>query len=306
MRSERMRGWPYLKVSDYWKKVQKNGEAQNIDVLSPTVQQIVEFLANLFQDGLGYSAINTARSALSSMISIDNRPVGEHPLICRLMKGIFNLKPSLPKYSHIWDVGDLLSYFQRLPKFPEMSLKDLTYTTATLLCILTGQRCQTLHKMNIDYIHILPDRLRITIPHLLKTSKPGKHQAPLEIIAYPEDPSICIVTRFNEYISRTASLRKQNTTLFLSIQSPYQPVTKDTLERWAKESLKNAGIDTKVGPHSCRAASTSAAHKSGLSLAEIIKSAGWTSAQTFARFYSKTIQTDNFGQTILNNCNSSN
>ncbi|XP_065064076.1 uncharacterized protein LOC135690441 [Rhopilema esculentum] len=45
--------------------------AQNsIQVFNPTIEQCIEFLTSLFDSGLGYTAINTARSALSSIITL--------------------------------------------------------------------------------------------------------------------------------------------------------------------------------------------------------------------------------------------
>ena len=45
-------------------------------------------LAELFDKGLTYSAINCARSALSSYVSLDDGSVvGQNPLVCRLLKG---------------------------------------------------------------------------------------------------------------------------------------------------------------------------------------------------------------------------
>ena len=65
-----------------------------------TVEDGIEFLTSLFNSGLGYSAINTARSALSAVMKIiDNVSFGEHPLVCWFIKGIFQLKPALPKYT---------------------------------------------------------------------------------------------------------------------------------------------------------------------------------------------------------------
>ena len=65
----------------------------------------IEFLTSLFHLGLGYSALNTAPSALSAVMKInDNISFGEQPLVCRFIKGVFQLKPALPKYTHIWDV----------------------------------------------------------------------------------------------------------------------------------------------------------------------------------------------------------
>ena len=64
----------------------------------------VEFLVSLYKTGLGYSAIKSARSALSTILCRDGYKFGEHPLVCRYMKSAFELKPALPQYSEIWDV----------------------------------------------------------------------------------------------------------------------------------------------------------------------------------------------------------
>ena len=54
--------------------------------------------------------MNTARSSLSTFINIDGEPVGQHPVITRFMKGVFNIKPALPKYNFTWDVGVVITY----------------------------------------------------------------------------------------------------------------------------------------------------------------------------------------------------
>ena len=71
--------------------------------LSPHLENILDFLAYLFDKGLGYSAINTARSALSTLIFFDKKPVGQHPLVIRLLKGVFNKRPSLPRTNVTWN-----------------------------------------------------------------------------------------------------------------------------------------------------------------------------------------------------------
>lgn len=38
--------------------------------------------------------------------------VGQHPLVTRLFKGVFNDRPPLPKYSNTWDVRIVLYYLQ--------------------------------------------------------------------------------------------------------------------------------------------------------------------------------------------------
>ena len=50
----------------------------------------IEFLVSQYKAGLGYSAVNTARFALSSFIVLENNEKFEdHPLGFRCMKGIF-------------------------------------------------------------------------------------------------------------------------------------------------------------------------------------------------------------------------
>lgn len=63
------------------------------DCYSPQISEALEFLAELYSPGLSYSTLNTARSALSSMLQIKNdRNFGSHPLTVRFMKGFFEKK----------------------------------------------------------------------------------------------------------------------------------------------------------------------------------------------------------------------
>ena len=58
------------------------------------------------------------------------------------MKGVFQSRPTFPKYTEIWDVNDVLSYLKTLSPVAELSLKDLTYKVTMML--LSGQRIQTI------------------------------------------------------------------------------------------------------------------------------------------------------------------
>ena len=68
----------------------------NIDLFDSSVNQDTEFLADYFHEGVGYSMVNTARSALSSIFPAkDGTPFRKHPLIVRLLRGMFKQRPSL-------------------------------------------------------------------------------------------------------------------------------------------------------------------------------------------------------------------
>lgn len=97
---------------------------REIDVFQPDIGQGVEFLVSLFTSGLGYSAVNTARSALFSTIMLK----GGGKFGC--MKGIFELKPALPKYTEIWNVNVVLQFLKTFdPDKSLLSLKEFEVST---------------------------------------------------------------------------------------------------------------------------------------------------------------------------------
>lgn len=275
---------------------------RKINYLQPGINDAIEFLVSLYDSGLGYSSLNTARSALSLILNFDGIKFGEHPLVTRFMKGIFELKPSFPKYTEIWDVNIVLEHLKSFGMPEALTLKNLTLKVNMLLCLLTGQRCQTIHKIDTNYIQEYDGGFRISIREKLKQTKAGKHLEPIELLAFKDDKRLCIVEHLREYLRKTSPIRKENSQLLLSFTKPHKPVSKDTIARWNKMILAAAGINTqKYTAHSSRASSTSSCNSKGLNMQEIMKVAGWANAGTFAAFYKKPIESSekNFGHVLL-------
>ena len=179
----------------------------------------------------------------------------------------------------------MLDYLKTFDALSALWLKELTLKLTILLCLTTGQRGQTIHKFDINYIQDLGVRYRISVHEKLKQTKPGRHLEPIELLAFPEDKELCVGQHLREYIHRT-----DPQLLLLSYVKPFKPVARDTVSRWVKQGLQSAGIDTtKYSAHSCRAACTSNVKVKGLNIAEIMKSAGWSTESTFARFYEKPV-----------------
>ncbi|CAG2212660.1 unnamed protein product [Mytilus edulis] len=268
---------------------------REINSFKATELNVLEFLTSLYEIGLGYSAINTARSMLSSFMSVNQeKTVGQWPLVKRFLKGIFNLKPSLPRYQRTWDVEVVLKYLKTLSPVYMLSLRVLTYKLVTLLLLLTGQRLQTIHSLDLDDITVTDSNIYIDVRSLLKCSKPGRHLQPIELPAFIEDKSLCIVTVLKEYLARTSCFRKTQK-LILSCIKPYSHVSKDTLGRWVKIVLQSAGVDITIyKPHSTRSASTSAALRCATSIDTILKAAGWSNESTFRKFYDKPVSKQNY------------
>jgi len=123
----------------YWNKWQCYASEQSINPFQPPVNKVLEFLHQLYEQGLGYSGINTARSALSSIITLEgNATIGKHPLVQRLVKGVFQCRPSFPRYERTWDTNVVLKYFKTLPDLKQISLCDLTYKLVMLCALITA------------------------------------------------------------------------------------------------------------------------------------------------------------------------
>ena len=252
----------------------------------------MDFLTEMFDKGNSYSTINTARSALSIICVVDNRPVGSHPLVIRLLKGIYNLRPTVPRYTHTWDVSVVFHVLRKMSPVKALTLKELTLKLVMLLSLVTGHRGQTFHLLDLACLSVGKSSFTFTFNVPLKNCKANGTVKPiLTLKAYAPDRRLCVITVLREYIRRTEPLRHSETKLLISYQKPYKPVSRDTVSRWVRTVMQRAGINTSVyAPHSCRAASVAAARKAHIPVANIMTHVGWASAQVFAKYYDKPLE----------------
>ena len=82
-----------------------------------------------------------------------------------------------------------------------------------------------------------------------------------------------------------------NTAQFIvTHRKPHKAAHKDTIARWVKELMTEAGVDTSVyKAHSCQAASASEA-KSIIPIEDILRKGNWSNANTFLKFYYKELR----------------
>ena len=276
-------------------------ELHKIEPFRASHQQGSEFLVDLFsRTTLGYSALGTVRSALSSVLPVENGVTfGKNILVSRIMKGIFRKRPALPKYTVQWDVGVVFRHFMNCFYSGEISLKFQVMKLALLFCILSGQRTQSLGELNLENMHLENSKVIFYIPEILKTTRPTFHTEPLELKSFPMEQALCPVSCLVQYLHMTGRSKKETKIgpLFLSYAN-HKPIKSGTIAKYVVAMMEQVGINISTfSAHSCRGASTSAAKRS-LSLKEIRKAAGWTSCSTFARFYDRRID-KNFGEAIL-------
>jgi hypothetical protein len=172
-----------------------------------------------------------------------------------------------------------------------LSLKDLTLKLAVLMALVSAQRVQTLHLLDLSCL-TKGTEYKFSFGTPLKQSRPGKAAPQVAFAPYPPDRRLCVIKVLKEYIVRTESLRKAETKLFISYIKPHGRVSKATISRWIRSGLTRAGIDVSMyKSHSTRMASTSKASAVGIPVETIMAAAGWSSAGTFAKFYHKPVKT---------------
>ena len=190
---------------------------------------------------------------------VDGCVIGSHLIVSRFTKGIFQLRMPTPKYLVTWDVSVVLGYLKTLSPKNSLSLKQSTLKLAMLMALISFNRCDSLHKLDLRFHYFKRDGVNFIIPTHTKTSSPTKFKK-IFFPAFPQDRRLCVVNYLKHYKDYTAEYQpKQSPStpdpLFLSIVSPHKPISSATFARWIKTVLKDSGIDTSTfGSHSTHSA----------------------------------------------------
>lgn len=275
-------------------------QTKRYTVFEASANNVLEFLTDKFEAGASYGSLNTARAAISVILT---RAVTNNDIISRFFRGLFRLRPTKPRYAITWDVDIVLDVLEKIP-LENLNLQDLSERTVTILALATAHRLQTLALININNITRRNTRIEIKIPDLIKTSKPGTLQPLLVLPFFNERPNLCAARTLLKYIEVTKTLRGDKEKLFIGIKKPHQEISSQTIARWIKGTLKKCGINTdQFTAYSTRHASTSAAFQRGVDINTIRKTAGWSEqSNVFANFYNRPITSNQevFNRAILN------
>lgn len=234
------------------------------DAFCPSVTDILCFLTHVYNTGAKYGTLNSCRSALSLLVG---QRFVNNDSIQRFLKGVFRLRPTLPKYNLTWNVDLVLNFLANWHPNEELDLEKLTKKLITLLALVTAHRVLTFSLIKVDNICLAQSGFIIKIPDLIKTSLIGSEQPILSLPYYSEKTVICPANTLTVYLSKSQQIRKDTEFLFISFRKPHRAVSSQTLSRWIKSVLENSSIDTNVfSAHSTRHASASRALKAGVTL----------------------------------------
>ena len=163
---------------------------------------MVNFLAHLFTQGYSYNLLNSYRSAISSVHEKrDGYDVGQHPLVTRLLKGVFNDRPPLPRYSSTWNVQTVLNYLEQLGPNEVMSWKHLTFKTVMLLALTHPSRSADLSQLDLGARQYTPEGVTFT-PRCLSNCS-------FLFPILPGHPRLCPVVTLRAYEKKTEGDRAE-------------------------------------------------------------------------------------------------
>ena len=133
-----------------------------------TKQHVVNFLASLHKEGYQYNSINSCRSAFSSVHEkVDGFSIGQHPLVTKLLKGVFHDRPPLPRYTATWKVDVVLGYLKSLCGNESLSLIHLTWKTTMLLALIRPSRLADLSNVSVTRRQYRPEGVAVLPSTLL-------------------------------------------------------------------------------------------------------------------------------------------
>ena len=158
----------------------------------------------------------------------------------------------------------VLDYIDNLGENTELSLRFLSHKLVALLMLLSASRAHCIHAFSTDAMEFNENEYVFYPTVLLKHSRPKFRGDPIVYKSFPQNTRLCIVHTISEYISRRDALTTTDA-LLITYRKPHHPAHRDTVARWLKNVLKDAGIKNFTA-HSYRAASTSCAYAAKLQL----------------------------------------
>ena len=305
--------WRKKTASQYesaWKAWSGWCSEREINPFSTTLENIFEFLADLFHKGFKFRTLGVYRSAISSNHeTVDGFAIGKHPMMAKFMKGVFSLRPPEPKFFVTWDVRQVLDFLKTWSPAESLSLKQLTLKLVMLAALITAARSSSVNKMNLCFRYFKPHGVLFKVPGLTKCAGPKRPLQNLFLASFPPDRRLCFVNYLKQYEKVTKNLRQKTENTqnlsFISYVKPHKPVTSATIARWVKTVLSLAGIDGVFTAHSTRGASASAAARARVALSDIMEAADWSRESTFKKFYHRPTQKSAFTMGVLRGRDSS-
>ncbi|CAC5426839.1 unnamed protein product [Mytilus coruscus] len=230
---------------------------------------------------------------LSSVLPpVEKIPVGQHPYIIRLLKGVLNSRPPRVKLLPEWNLDKILEMLQKKPFEPmkKAELKFITWKTVFLIAITTFSSDLQALRLGDGNISVHSRGVYFIREELSKQDRPGHFGAKIFVPAFDAEKLLDPKRALTYYLKSTDNFRgenRQDSKLFLAISNPHNPISSQTISSWIVSTIQMAYNDKKksVKAHSTRAIGPSWALYKGASMKNIMEAADWSRESTITKFY---------------------
>jgi len=258
-----------------------------ISATHPSSANIIDFLASLTAQASSYSAINTARSALTTAfpgLNINQR------LVNRVLRAASLLHPPAPRYASTFDITTVYRFIeQHWRDHLVISFRDLSCKTAFLLSARAILRSSDLARISASTIRFSANSVSFVVKQPKESSVKEPHRP---VVLHCTQPSVsCGVCTLRAYMTRTFGWRSvfgDDDHLFMSVDDKFTPVSAQRIAKWITFVLQMAGIDTTIfKAHSVRSATATNLRRQGASVEDVMRHGHWRSRSVFSRFYDR-------------------
>ncbi|CAB3986966.1 Hypothetical predicted protein [Paramuricea clavata] len=125
------------------------------------------------------------------------------------MKGIYRSKPPRPTYQTTWDVQPVLTYLSSLGTANNLDLKTLSLKLLMLVALVSAQRGQSLHILDITLMKQDESLFEFLLPEHVKQSRSGYTLPSIVLHTLPSDETLCVFNHMRAYINQTKPLKRE-------------------------------------------------------------------------------------------------
>jgi integrase len=260
-----------------------------LSVRSAQIHHLLQFLQLAVDAKKAASTQRTYLAATSFFLKLfDRNDLVEHPLLKFFAAGTQRLAPLPKSRVSVWDPAIPMSLIRSKPVPSSFLLasKEALF----LLLLATGLRVDDVSKLSFECElddSSSPQRLIIPFMDRRKCKVNGAYTTSITLKEYESDERLCPARAVLRMLDLSADVRVSGVKSLFVSSTGWTPVL-FTLRGWVVDILREAGIT--ATPGSCRSASTSRAFADGVPLDEILNAAGWSSQNTFFRFYQREVK----------------
>ncbi|XP_030199953.1 uncharacterized protein LOC115533546 [Gadus morhua] len=290
-----------------------------------SVVDLLCFLQGLLEKGTAFSTIKVYLAAISAChIGFGDKPAGQHPLVCRFMKGARRKLPVSRPLVPLWDLSVVLDAPSHHPFEPleTVGMKFVSLKLVLLLALTTAKRVSDLQALSIrpSCLQFAPGISKVClrpnpafVPKVVESTYrcltvelSAFHPPPFSSAEEQRLDTLCPVRALHVYVRRSAAFRKGDQ-LFVSWATPHRgkPLSRQRLSHWIVEAISLAYESRGLQPphglraHSTRGMATSWALFRGVSVRDICAAASWATPHTFVRFYRLDVSGPSVSQAVL-------